>query len=99
MSIHEEGEIISIIFTRPMKNGGLGLILNLSDLNINLQYHHFNMDDINVATSYISFFSILLPCFSRPPRGIFFCPHFFQATQKIFKVCVERATVSVLGPT
>ena len=45
MSIHEEGEFISNIFTRPMKNGGLGLILNLSDLNINLQYHHFKMDD------------------------------------------------------
>ena len=30
---HEEGEFLSEIFTRPKKNGGIRLILDLSDLN------------------------------------------------------------------
>lgn len=43
-SVHEKGEFISRIFTRPKKNGNLRVILDLSRLNEFIEYHHFKMD-------------------------------------------------------
>jgi len=48
-SWHEEGEFISNIFTRPKKDGGLRMILNLKQLNEGLEYHHFKMDTFTSA--------------------------------------------------
>ena len=42
----EAGEFISEIFTRPKKNGGIRLILDLSELNNSVNYQHFKMDNI-----------------------------------------------------
>lgn len=41
----EVGDCISpiCIFTRPKKDGSHSLILNLKDLNVFIQYHHFKM--------------------------------------------------------
>ena len=48
--IHEvvpcEGQYISQIFPRPKKNGGVRIILNLSRLNLDVQYEHFKMETL-----------------------------------------------------
>lgn len=41
---HEEDQFISPIFTRPKKDGEHRMILNLKDLNMSVEYHHFKMD-------------------------------------------------------
>ena len=51
---HEEGEYISNIFSRPKKNGGTRIILDLSELNKCLDYQHFKMDNIHTATYLIT---------------------------------------------
>ena len=43
-SHHECGQYISPIFIRPKKDGGYRMILDLSELNKNVEYHHFKMD-------------------------------------------------------
>ena len=48
-SHHEDGEFISTIFTRPKKDGGHRMILNLSKLNDHIEYHHFKMDTLETA--------------------------------------------------
>ena len=53
-SDHEYGEYISNVFTRPKKDGGLRMILDLSKLNEHIEYHHFKMDTFNAALSLIS---------------------------------------------
>ena len=50
----EVGDFVSNIFTRPKKNGGTRLILDLSDLNKHLKYQHFKMDNIHTASKLIS---------------------------------------------
>lgn len=40
---------VSNIFTRPKKNGGVRLILDLSDLNEYVVKQHFKMDDIHTV--------------------------------------------------
>lgn len=51
---HEEGEFLSEIFTRPKKNGGTRIILDLSDLNKSVEYQHFKMDNIVTVKSLLS---------------------------------------------
>ena len=51
---HVEGEFISNIFTRPKKNGGLRVILDLTELNKSILYQHFKMDNIKTALPLIS---------------------------------------------
>ena len=46
---HTDGEYISPIFSRPKKNGSVRIILNLKDLNDNVEYHHFKMDNRQMA--------------------------------------------------
>ena len=46
---HQIGEFISTIFTRPKRDSGHRMILNLSVLNDYLQYHHFKMDTLDTA--------------------------------------------------
>ena len=46
---HTDGEFISNIFVRPKKNGGIRVILDLSDLNEFMLYQHFKMDSIHTA--------------------------------------------------
>ena len=43
---HEEDEYINTIFTRPKKDGGTRMILNMKPLNQNVQYHKFKMDTL-----------------------------------------------------
>ena len=50
----ETGEFVSNIFTRPKKDGGTRIILDLSDLNKNLKYQHFKMENIHTAIELIS---------------------------------------------
>lgn len=50
----ETGEFVSNIFTRPKKDGGTRVILDLSDLNKYLQYQHFKMENIHTAIELIS---------------------------------------------
>ena len=52
-SEHESDEFISIIFTRPKKEG-LRMILNLKELNETVAYHHFKMDTFRSAVKLIS---------------------------------------------
>ena len=51
---HEEDEFISNIFTRPKKNGGLRIILDLSELNKSLNCQHFKMDGIHTVIPLMS---------------------------------------------
>ena len=53
-SIHEEDEFVSCIFTRPKKNGGLRIILNLSELNKYMEYQHFKMDNLQTVTQLVT---------------------------------------------
>ena len=46
---HVPGEFISPIFSRPKKNGSVRIILNLKDLNDSVEYHHFKMDNRQMA--------------------------------------------------
>ena len=51
---HENGEFISTIFTRMKKNGGTRIILDLSELNKSIVYHHFKMDSISSAITLLN---------------------------------------------
>lgn len=48
-SPHTDG-FVSNIFTTPKKNGGVRLILDLSDLNLSVIKQHFKMDNIHTAS-------------------------------------------------
>ena len=48
-SSHEEGEYISPVFSKPKKNGSVRIILNLKQLNENVEYHHYKMDNRQMA--------------------------------------------------
>lgn len=48
-SVHEEGEVLSNIFTRPKADGSHRLILNLSRLNDHLEKLHFKMETFRSA--------------------------------------------------
>lgn len=50
----EEGEFLSNIFTRPKKDGGTRMILDLSELNQSLNVQHFKMDNIHTAKHLIT---------------------------------------------
>ena len=54
ITVPEEGDYWSNIFTRPKKDGGRRMILDLSRLNKHLIYHHFKMDTFAVASKLIS---------------------------------------------
>ena len=40
---------MSQIFPRRKRSGGTRIILNLSDLNVNVQYEHFKMETLNAV--------------------------------------------------
>ena len=44
ISWHEPGEVFSNVFIRKKKDGSHRMILNLKDLNVGVEYHHFKMD-------------------------------------------------------
>ena len=46
---HVDGEYISPIFARTKKDFSLRIILNLKELNRNVEYQHFKMDNRNMA--------------------------------------------------
>ena len=50
---HDQEGFISNIFTRPKKDGGYRMILDLSELNLNITYHHFKMDTLETAIKLI----------------------------------------------
>ena len=52
--LHSKGEFLSQIFTRMKKNGGVRLILDLSELNKSITYQHFKMDNIYTVMSLLS---------------------------------------------
>ena len=49
LSSHEDGQVISPIFTRPKKDGSHSVIFNLKKLNESVTYHHFKMDTLETA--------------------------------------------------
>ena len=49
LSSHEDGQVISPIFTRPKKDGSHRVIFNLKKLNESVTYHHFKMDTLETA--------------------------------------------------
>ena len=46
---HSAGEFVNQIFPISKKNGGIRIILNLKLLNVDLQYKHFKMENLNSA--------------------------------------------------
>ena len=50
---HCEFEFISQIFPREKKDGSLRIILNLSELNLYIQYEHFKMEGLNTIFSLV----------------------------------------------
>lgn len=46
---HSQGEYVNQIFPRPKKSGGVRIILNLKPLNVDIQYQHFKMENLNSA--------------------------------------------------
>ena len=51
---HEQGEILSNIFTRPKTDGTYRLILNLKEFNKHVSYCHFKMDTLNTIVNLMS---------------------------------------------
>ena len=51
---HEKGAFISNVFSRPKKDGGLRMILDLSKLNLMIEYHHFKMDTLETALKLVT---------------------------------------------
>lgn len=43
------GQFVSNIFCRPKKDGSIRLILNLKNLNVEVEYHHFKMETLHHA--------------------------------------------------
>ena len=52
-AVHSAGEFVSHIFTRPKPDGGIRIILNLSDLNEFVEYQHFKMETFQHALTLI----------------------------------------------
>jgi len=50
----EKGQYVSNIFTRPKKDGGIRVILDLSQLNEDIQYHHFKMESLQNALDLVT---------------------------------------------
>jgi hypothetical protein len=46
-SSEEHDQFVSNIFTRPKRDGGCRVILNLKNLNNSIEYHHFKMDTVH----------------------------------------------------
>ena len=55
----EKGDFVSNVFSRPKKNGGTRLILDLTDLNKFLPYQHFKMENIHTASQLLSNYSYM----------------------------------------
>ena len=53
LSSHEDGQVISPIFTRPKKDGSHRVIFNLKKLNESVTYHHFKMDTLETAIRFM----------------------------------------------
>ena len=53
-TLHSQGEFISNIFLRPKPNGSYRLILDLTQLNLQVQYEHFKMFSLNTAIDLIT---------------------------------------------
>ena len=49
LTSHSPDEFISTVFLRPKKTGGHRMILNLSDLNLSVEYNHFKMERLEAA--------------------------------------------------
>ena len=54
LSHPESGQFISNIFTRPKKDGGYRMILDLSELNQYIVYRHFKMDTFDTAKNLVT---------------------------------------------
>ena len=54
ISKYEDDQFISNIFTRPKKDGGYRMILDLSELNEYISYNHFKMETFETARSLIT---------------------------------------------
>ena len=52
-TVHEPGEFISSIFSRPKKDGTVRVILNLTKLNDFVEYHKFKMDTFSTVVKMI----------------------------------------------
>ena len=50
---HSENEFISQVFPRLKKSGGVRIISNLSELNLNIEYCHFKMENLNTVLGLI----------------------------------------------
>ncbi len=52
--VHEQVEYVSPIFRRPKPDGGTRVVLNLKQLNKQVQYHHFKMDNIKTVLASVT---------------------------------------------
>ena len=50
---HYRGEFVKQIFSRPKKYGDIRIILNLSQLNLNVEYVYFMMETFHTVFSFI----------------------------------------------
>jgi len=93
-STHEDGELLSTIFTRPKRSGGYRMILNLSKLNEFVEYHHFKMDTLEVAMKlldqhcFMASIDLTDACYSVPihddhQKYLKFCPKTGHSERKI----------------
>ena len=53
-TVPTKGQFVSNIFFRPKKDGSIRLILNLRNLNLDVEYHHFKMETLNHAIQLMS---------------------------------------------
>lgn len=54
LSRFEKTQYVSPIFIRPKKDGGSRMILDLSELNKNVEYHKFKMDTFQNSTRLVT---------------------------------------------
>ena len=54
-----EGQYVSQIFPRQKKSGGLRIILNLSKLNLQVEYDHFKMETLQAVILLMENFQLI----------------------------------------
>ena len=79
---HSAGEYVSPIFVVPKKDKKFRMILNLTNLNQFVEYHHFKMETLNHALTLVS--QHCLFC-SLDLRDAYFSVHVAPSAQNLLK--------------
>ena len=90
LSLFEDGQVISPIFTRPKKDGSHRVTFNLKRLNESVSYHHFKMETLETAIKLIR-----PSCFmtSIDLKDAYYSIPVALEHQTLFEIYLERSVV------